>query len=195
MPDAVIGISAELRGGKGTCVKILETIFHDETSVISSSMILTDLALAFERPNPTNRKTLQDCYTRAKKALGKRCLHSGIHERWEESDKRIWIFDGVLMPWDVEFIRSFPQNILFFVDCRIENRYERARLATLRGETGAKPDEAKMTLEEFKKLHEHETAKFVTSIKNLPDVRVLDNNGTKKELGEQINPHTIGLRP
>ena len=186
MPDAVIGISAELRGGKGTCVKILEAIFSGETSVVSSGMILTDLALAFGRPNPTDRKTLQDCYTRAKKALGRRCLHSGIRERWEESEKRIWIFDGVLMPWDVEFIRSFPQKILFFVDCKIEKRCERARIAALNQESGSKPDEAKMTLEEFKKMHEHETAKFVASIKNLPDVQVLDNNGTLEELDKQI---------
>jgi len=186
MPDAVIGISAELRGGKGTCVKILETIFNGETSVVSSGIILTDLALAFERPDPTDRKTLQDCYTRAKKALGRRCLHSGIRERWEESGKKIWIFDGVLLPWDVKFIRSFPQNTLFFVDCKIEKRCERARLAALNQESGAKPDEAKMTLAEFKKRHEHETAKFVASIKNLPDVRVLDNNGTMEELGKQI---------
>ncbi|MBI2122294.1 MAG: hypothetical protein HYT98_04200 [Candidatus Sungbacteria bacterium] len=186
MPDTVIGISAELRGGKGTCVKILETIFHGDTSVISSGMILTDLAMAFERPDPTNRKTLQDCFSRAQKALGRRCLHSGIRERWEESKKRIWIFDGVLMPWDVEFIRSFPQNILFFVDCKIETRYKRARLAALCQEADAKPDEAKITLEEFKKMHEHETAKFVATIKNLSAVRVLDNNGTIKELGSQI---------
>ena len=186
MPDAVIGISAELRGGKGTCVKILKTTFNGETSVVSSGIILTDLALAFERPDPKNRKTLQDCYARAKKALGKRCLHSGIRERWEESEKRIWIFDGVLMPWDIEFIQSFPQNIIFFVDCKIEKRCERARIAALNQEPGSKPDEAGMTLAEFKKRHEHETAKFVASIKNLPDVRVLDNNGTMEELGKQI---------
>lgn len=186
MPDAVIGISAELRGGKGTCVKILEALFYGETSVVSSGMVLSDLAAAFGLPNPSARKTLQDCYSRAKKALGRRCLHPGIQERWEESGKRIWIFDGVLMPWDVEFIRSFPRNILFFVDCAVEKRYERARFAAERGEPGAKPDEARITFEEFKKRHEHETAKFVASIKTLPEVRVLDNNGTVKELGSQI---------
>lgn len=186
IPDAVIGVSAEIRGGKGTCVKILETIFYGETATISSGMVLADLARAFDLPNPTNRKTLQDAYSRAKLALGEKCLHPGILERWEKSQKRIWVFDGVLMPWDVEFVRSFPRNILFFVNCALEKSFERARQAALRKEPDSKPDEAEMTFEEFKKRHEHETAKFVASIKNMPGVRVLDNNGRPEELGRQI---------
>lgn len=42
------------------------------------------------------------------------------------------------------------------------------------------------TFEEFKKRREHETAKFVTSIKTMPEVRILDNNRTARELGSQI---------
>lgn len=186
IPDAVIGISAELRGGKGICVKIFETIFHGETSVVSSGMVLFDTACILKRDNPSTRSTTQNLYSELSVPLGKRFLHPGIKERWEKSGKRIWIFDGVLMPWDVEFIRSFPRNILFFVDCEIRRRYERARLAALRGEASAKPDEAKMTFEEFKKRHKHETAKYVASIKNLPDVRTLNNNGTVEQLADQI---------
>ncbi len=185
-PSIVIGVSAEIRGGKGICVKILETIFEGQTSVVSSGMILKDLARAFQMPNPTARETLQEAYSRAKSVFGEKCLHYGILDRWQKSGKGVWVFDGVLMPWDVEFVKSFPSSILFFVDCTMEERFRRAKLAALKGEPDSKSDEAEATWEDFRRRHEHETAKFVASIKNLAGVAVLDNNGTPRELGSQI---------
>ncbi len=183
VPDLVIGLAALPSRGKGTTAKIIQILLPNQTAIASSGMILRSTARRLNLPDPDSRKTCQDLYMDLASGLGNECLHGGLKKYWEESGKRIWVFDGVLMPWDVKFVKSFPRSALFYIECGMQTAFERARQ---RSDATAKTDEKEMAWEEFKKMHEHETAKHVASIKSGEGVILLDNHGPPKKLCQQI---------
>lgn len=185
-PVMVMGISGPIRGGKGTAVKILQTILGDDLCVASTRVIIERKLREYGVTNPQDRTAKQEGFTRIAKTEGDRWIHAIALNIWEENRRPVWLLDAVLMGWDDEFVRSFSHWMHFHITAPLEVRWRRAVQAAMQGEPDSKPDEGNMTLEEFKGLHEHKTARDVNSFETKQGVTVIRNTGSANDLGAGI---------
>ena len=182
----MIGVAALPRSGKDTTTAIVQTIFGDDAHVLSSSMVIEGLLKGLGVPNFTERSAKQRGFIELAKRFGNKWLLTALENEWTAGGKKTWIFNGVCMPWDAEFIQSFPQWTFLYVTAPFEIRFERAKQAALKNEATAKPDEATMTEEQFRHIHTHETARYLEAFQTIPGVSIINNSGTVRELGAQI---------
>lgn len=185
-PVMVIGISGPIRGGKGTAVKILQTILVDDLCVASTRVIIERKLQEYGVANPQDRVAKQEGFVRIARAEGDRWIHAIVQNMWEESRKPVWLLDAVLMEWDDEFVRRFTHWMHIHITVPLEVRWQRAVQAALRGEPDSKPDERNMTLDEFRKLHKHKTARDVSAFETKQGVTVIRNTGSAHDLGAGI---------
>jgi len=190
----VIGVAGLPRSGKGTVIKILKTIFGESAHILSSSAILEGLLRDIGVPNPADRSAKQRGFIELARRFGNEWLLTALINQWNAGGKNIWIFDGVCMPWDTAYIQSHTQSTLFYISAPFELRLKRARQAAARGEHMAKPDEIAITEEQFQKLHEHETTRHIKEFQSLPNVAVLENTGTIRNLGSQITTALVNTQ-
>lgn len=186
IPSLVIGIAGPDGSGKGTAAQIISLLFPGEASAVSSGRLVKKTLQEYGVSDPDDRVAQSEGFSRIKKERGERWLHSLVQEEWERSGKPVWIFDGVRMPWDVEWIKSFPQWIIFYLDTPPQVSYERIVKRAESGDPTAKKGEEKITQEEFLRRKSYEPASFVEQIKNADGVTVLENDGTPETLGKQI---------
>lgn len=185
-PDYIIGIAALPRSGKDTTTTILNTIFAGRAHTLSSGIIVEGLLKNLGVPNYMDRVAKQQGFIELARRFGNEWLLTALGNEWRMSGKKIWIFNGVCMPWDATYIQSFDRWMLLCITAPFETRLARARQAVLNKETTAKPDEAAMTEERFREIHTHETARHIESFQTIPGASIITNIGTVRELGSQI---------
>ncbi|MDH4330502.1 MAG: AAA family ATPase [Candidatus Moranbacteria bacterium] len=183
MEKIVLGITGEIAGGKGTITAYLEDKHGASSAKFSSA--LRDVAKRMHLEE--NRENLQKISTMFRENFNGNILSEVIYEDVKEMKSEIIVIDGVRRMADIEFLKRLPGFRLIYTDASMENRFERI---TQRGENA---DDNTKTFEDFKKDHEREAELQIKGLKNEADF-VVDNNGTLKELYDQIDKIIKGLK-
>ncbi len=112
--------------------------------------------------------------------FGKNVLHNALRKEIENSNEKVICINGLRMPVDEEFIRSFENNVVIYVTADQKLRWKRSL------ERAEKSDDVQ-SFEEFKEFEEN--AKTERAIKDIGSRAeyVIDNGGTLEELLENID--------
>lgn len=186
MPRQVFALAGKNGAGKDTIARIFQALWEPNVSIAETGKILEDEARKSGIENPAGRVAKQVMYVRLRKVHGDCFLHPRIQNVWDRDNKPYCGLNAVRLPWDVEFIQGFPRSFIVFVDASLETRYGRVKKRTLLHPDTAKPDELHMTFDEFVERDEFETERFIESIKKLPGVIVINNDGDIRSAGAEL---------
>lgn len=175
MEKIILGLAGEIASGKGTVVKYL--IERHSASTHRFSNIMRDVLdrLYVEHTRDSMQKTSLMLRTN----FGENIFAKVMAQDIKEDKNKIIVIDGVRRIQDIEFLRQDPNFKLVFVDTTLEKRYERI---VQRSENS---DDKNKTFQEFKFDAQREAELTIAELKEYADA-ILDNNGTPKELENQI---------
>jgi len=176
MAKIILGLTAELAGGKGTVAKYIKEKYQGNSHRFSTMLrdVLDRLYLEQSREN------MQKLSTIVRQNFGEDTLAKVIYEDVKRDEHLVLVVDGVRRPADIKYLRELPEFKLVYIDASLEKRYERI---IKRGEN---PDDATKTFEQFKKDQEGEADSLIRSLKKEADF-VVDNNGNFEDLYSQID--------
>ena len=170
----IFGFVGQMGSGKGTAAKYLEEKHNASTYRFSTILrdILSRLYLTTERDN------LVKTSEALRNAFGEDILARVIVQDIGKDPRSLIMLDGIRRVTDVVF--DLPGFVLVEVFADIELRLARINA---RGEN---PDDATLTLEQFKANHERSTEKSIAEIAARATERI-DNNGDSEELYTQLD--------
>jgi len=176
MAKIILGLAAELAGGKGTVAKyIVEK--HSGNSHRFSTMLRDVMDRLYIEQN---RENIQKLSTIIRQNFGEDTLAKVMFEDVKRDEHAIIAIDGVRRPADIKYLKTLPEFKLVFIDTSLENRYERI---VKRGEN---TDDKTKTLDQFKRDNDGEADILIRDLKAEADF-VVDNNGTMEDLYAQID--------
>lgn len=176
MNKKILGLAAELAGGKGTVAEYV-TEKYDGSSYRFSTVLREILSRIYL---PDSRENMQKLSTILRQNFGEDTLAKVMAEDVRKDNHEVIAVDGVRRPADIEYLKEIPGFKLIYIEASIENRFERIK------KRGENPDDATKTLEQFKKDQEGEADAQIRNMKEHTDY-VIDNNGTFEELYEQVD--------
>jgi len=176
MAKIILGLTAELAGGKGTVAKYVKEKYQGSSHRFSTMLrdVLDRLYLEQSREN------MQKLSTIVRQNFGEDTLAKVIFEDVKKDNHGVVVVDGVRRPADIKYLRELPEFKLVYIDASLEKRYERI---IKRGEN---PDDTTKTFEQFKKDQEGEADSLIRSLKEEANF-VVDNNGNFEDLYRQID--------
>lgn len=160
---------------------------REVASKVSTSRIIQQELQRRGEKNSFDRRTKQQAISGAE---NKKWVLERIKATLEGIYLPYAIVDALCMPWDIEWLTSLPKWTLFYYEAPIEVCLARRKAAALKGEEDSKPDEANMTIDEFREILGHETAVHIPSFKNTPGAIIIDGNAPIEDFGRQ---HIAGL--
>lgn len=176
MNKIILGLVAELAGGKGTVSKYVVEKYGGSSHRFSTMLrdILSRIYL------PDSRENMQRLSTILRQNFGEDTLAKVMAEDVKKDKHKVIAVDGVRRPADIKYLKKILGFKLVFIETSIENRFERIK------KRGENPDDSTKTLEQFKKDQEGEADAQIRSLKDQADY-VIDNNGTFEELYQQVD--------
>lgn len=176
MAKIILGLAAELAGGKGTVAKYVKEKYQGSTHRFST--MLRDLLdrLYLEQ----TRENMQKISSVIRQNFGEDVMAKVMQGDAKKDEHEIVVVDGVRRPADIKYLRELPEFKLIYIDTSLEKRYERI---VKRGEN---PDDATKTFEQFKKDQEGEADSLIKNLKSEANF-VVDNNGNFEDLYKQID--------
>lgn len=176
MAKIILGLAAELAGGKGTAAKYVTEKYEGSSHRFST--MLRDALSRFYLEH--SRENMQNLSTIIRKTYGEDTMAKVMFEDTRKDQHEVVAIDGVRRPADIQYLRQLPEFKLVYIDTSLENRYERI---VKRGEN---PDDKDKTLGQFKKDQEGEADIQIRSLKAEADF-VIDNNQDMNYLYRQID--------
>lgn len=171
----VIGLVGETGSGKDTVAHYIKRKYGAHDLRFSLPMKKA-LKLFFERPNKTDQAWF---YQVLKERFGEEILHLGI-KRFIEQHSGIMSINGLRMPNDFEFVKSFENGYVIYITANQELRWKRAY------SRGEKADD-KQSLEDFNEFESTtETEKAVPEIGAKADFTI-KNETTMDDLLNQVD--------
>lgn len=176
MNKIILGLAAELAGGKGTVAKYITEKYNGSSYRFSTMLrdILSRIYISDSREN------MQKLSTILRQNFGEDTLAKVIAEDVKKDNHKIIAVDGVRRPADILYLKEIPGFKLVYIDASIENRFERIK------KRGENPDDSTKTLEQFRKDQEGEADAQIRNMKEHADF-IVDNNGTFEDLYKQID--------
>lgn len=176
MSKIILGIAAEIAGGKGTVTKYVTEKYNGSSHRFSTMLrdILDRIYLEHSRGN------MQNLSTALRQTFGEDTMAKVMFEDTKKDEHEVVVIDGVRRTADIKYLRQLPEFKLIYIDADIKKRYERI---IKRGEN---PDDATKTFEQFEKDQLGEADAQIRSLKDQADF-VIDNNGTFNDLYNQVD--------
>ena len=167
----ILGLVGETGSGKDTVADYIGKKYGVELLRLSTPLKKT---LSMLRGEVSKEDSLW-LFNVLQDRFGEDVLHEAMRREIGNSDKEILCVNGLRMPVDEKFIRSFDDNYILYVTADQKLRWTRAV------DRAEKADD-KQTFEEFKKFEETaETERAIKDIGANADF-VIENNGTLEEL-------------
>lgn len=172
----VLGITGTRGAGKDTVANYLKRKYGFRVLTYTKDVLGPILK---KRGKQIARENLIRLALKLRKEKGKDVLTRMISKK--VGREGFWAISGIRYPEeDRHFRRFFGRNYrLLNVHCLLEKRYRRVKRRGTKGE-------ARMSLEEFKKIERRETEKKIRETVKLADFLV-DNNGSRKDLYKAID--------
>jgi len=122
MSKIVIGLVGEVGSGKDTVGKYLEEKYGAK-QVRFADPIKDTLSIYFDKLSRADQHWL---FTAFQERFGDDILSKAIRKKIEDEKNQIVVVNGLRMPPDLEFIRSFDNNKILYVTATAPTRWERA---------------------------------------------------------------------
>lgn len=176
MNKIIIGLAAELAGGKGTATKYITEKYNGNSHRFSTMLrdILDRIYLGHSRENMQNLSTI------LRQTFGEDTMAKVMFEDTKKDEHNVVVVDGVRRPADIKYLRQLSEFKLVYIDADIKKRYERIL------KRGENPDDATKTFEQFEKDQLGEADAQIRSLKDQADF-VVDNNGSFEDLYNQFD--------
>ncbi len=122
MNKIVIGLVGEVGSGKDTVGKYLEEKYGAK-QVRFADPIKDALSIYFNKLSRADQHWL---FTAFQERFGDDILSKAIKKRIDDEPNQIVVVNGLRMPPDLKFIRSFENNKILYVTAGAKTRWERA---------------------------------------------------------------------
>lgn len=167
----IIGLVGETGSGKDTVANHIHKKYGIELLRFGSPLKKT-LRFFVDQVSKEDSNWL---YGVLSKRFGENVLHNALKKEIENSEDKIICVNGLRMPKDEDFIRSFENNAIIYITADQKLRWQRSV------ERAEKSDD-KQSFEDFKKFEETaETEKAIKGIGSRADFKV-DNMGSLDDL-------------
>jgi len=173
MRKIIIGLVGEVGSGKDTVGKYLEDSYGAE-QVRFADPIKDTLSLYFDKLSRADQQWL---FLAFQERFGDDILSRAIRKKIEDSENQIIVVNGLRMPPDLKFIRSFENNKILYVTASTKTRWERA------SKRDEKSDDS-TTFENFEKIDLKPTEINVPKIGAEADFTVDNENDLEHLLTE-----------
>lgn len=192
-PKAFLGFAGPIGAGKTAAAEYVALeLFPRETILIGSGDLLRDLLLKHSIAHWEDREVQQNAVAKFEKEYGSGWLYKELEWRFRHAQRPLWIWDGVRTERDVVFFRSFGGTLLY-VDTDFHTRYRRheKKLAIKRGlDPRLDPDKAQrprvLTEPQYRETISHPSDSYWETIKTLPGVIAINNNGNHSHLAAEL---------
>lgn len=171
----VIGLSGRIGAGKGTIAEYLKKKYGAKQLVYSD--ILSDVLKRLDVP--VTRENLQALGKSLRSALGKEVLVKAMKADLKRAKGEMRLIDGVRYVNEAEMLRTFPHNVLIFVDAPLKVRYARAKRRNEKGE-------GRLSLSDFKEREKAATEKEIEKVRKMADY-LIENSGSLSDLYSQVD--------
>lgn len=171
----VIGLTGNIGAGKTVISNHLHKKYKADQ--LRFSQILMDVLDRLYLPK--DRGNLQTLGEVLRKSFGESVIVDAFRKDLEKSRAQVIVVDGIRYVNEVEMLRSFPNNVLLFIDAPAAIRYARV---VARGEKG----ESRISFEEFQKAEKRGTEKGLPVIRKLADY-VIENDGSLETLLKKVD--------
>ncbi len=171
----VIGIIGQKAAGKTT---IAEYIAKATGAKIYRYAEILDDVLNVLRLPVTNINEIK--LVALRKEFGENTLPKALRKKIMSQSGELAIITGIRFENELADIRSYPKNVLLYVESDIQLRYQRQKLRN------QKADDQTMSFEEFAKLEEDSTEKEIKALGQAADFKI-ENNGSEQQLFKQID--------
>lgn len=175
MKKIILGLAGEIASGKGTVSLYLQKNFKAKTYRFSTA--LRDVAKRMHLEE--SRQNLQKISTLFRENFDDNILSQVIAEDVRGDNQKLIVIDGVRRMADIKYLKKLKGFFLVYIETEMEKRYQRL---ILRGENS---DDLSKTFEQFQEDHKREAELQIKDLKLKADF-VLDNNGNKEALYEQV---------
>lgn len=172
----ILGLAGEMASGKGTIAKYI--VEKHKGSSYRFSTMLRDIAHRLYLDE--NRENLQKLPTVLRENFREDILSEVMSKDVENDPHEVIAIDGPRRLTDISNLKRLENFKLVYVEASPEKRFERIT------ERDENTDDAKKTLEGFKKDHDSEAELQIRELKNNADY-VIDNNGSFGNLYKQID--------
>jgi len=122
MSKIVIGLVGEVGSGKDTVGKYLEEKYGAK-QVRFADPIKDTLSIYFDKLSRADQHWL---FTAFQERFGDDILSKAIRKKIEDEESQIVVVNGLRMPPDLDFIRSFENNKVLYITASTKTRWERA---------------------------------------------------------------------
>ncbi|MFW5884673.1 MAG: AAA family ATPase [Patescibacteria group bacterium] len=175
MKKIVIGLTGEAGSGKDTVGKYLEEEYG-ATQVRFADPIKETLSIYFDKLSREDQSWLFGVF---QERFGADILSRAIRKRIEEDSNEMIVVNGLRMPPDYDFIRSFENSYVLYVTADQKTRWQRS---TGRGE---KSDDG-ASFEDFKESEKKETEVHIPEIGAKSDYKI-ENNEDLETLLQKVD--------
>ncbi len=167
----IIGLVGETGSGKDTVANYIQKKYGIELLRFGNPLKKT---LRFFT-NQVSKEDSNWLYGVLSARFGEDVLHDAVRREIEDSKEEIICVNGLRMPKDENFIRSFENNVIIYITADQKLRWERSVKR-------AEKSDDEQTFEEFKKFEE--TAKTEKAIKGIGSRAEfeIDNAGSLEDL-------------
>jgi dephospho-CoA kinase len=172
----VIGFTGQPSAGKGTAAAYLGTKYKAVTYRFSTPPrdILNRLY------QPVTRPTLQALATLLRAQFGNDIFAQTLLKDLEREQAALIVLDGIRHVDELRILRQRPDFVLVAIETPLEVRFERIQ------HRGENADDTTLTLEQFRKQHEHQTEQGIADLMQQAD-HTLKNTGTPEQLYAQLD--------
>jgi len=122
MKKIIIGLVGEVGSGKDTVGKYLEEKYGAE-QVRFADPIKDTLSIYFDKLSRIDQQWLFEVF---QERFGGDILSKAIRKKIEDTKSKIVVVNGLRMPPDLDFIRSFENNKILYITAGAKTRWERA---------------------------------------------------------------------
>lgn len=123
MEQIIIGLVGETSSGKDTVANYLEKEYGANLRRFANP-IKDTLSIYFDK---LSRKDQQWMYLAFKERFGDDILCRAMRKRLATDNSKIVVINGMRMPCDYDFIKSYPNSHILYVTADQKIRWERAR--------------------------------------------------------------------
>jgi dephospho-CoA kinase len=171
----VIGLTGAIGSGKTAVSDHLRSRYGAKQ--LRFSQILMDVLDRLYLPK--DRKNLQTLGIILRESFGDDVIVNAFRKDLEGCGADVIVVDGIRYMNEVELLKTFGNNVLFYIDAPAEIRYRRTVARAEKGEAGA-------SFKDFLKAESRETEKQLPDVKKAAD-HVIENTGSVKELFSKID--------
>ncbi len=171
----VIGISGKIGSGKSSAAEYIAKKFS--APVLKFSDVLLEILRLLSLPE--ERENFQRLGKALREAFGEDIIARALRTKIEKMNSKAIVLDGVRYKSEAEFVKSFPQGYLIYIQAEPEVRYSRVVKRASRGEE-------EKSFSQFLQMEKADTESHFHEVKALADF-VVENNSSLEELHTKLD--------